>query len=355
MPAYPSAEWAPQKATVVVWPHLHSDWTHYLVTGADNALEEHYRKLCEHITAHQQLIIIAYDSAHQQHIQRQCHAIAEDKRVIFMIKTNDTWVRDFGPQYFAQQGLDLQFNGWGNQYPCSLDAAFAENLHRQLLTQHATTMAAHTIQHLRATQWALEGGNLEFNGSGVLLFNYRCIANNNPTLNLSVEEVRQQLCQQFSLDHALAVDVPALAGDDTGGHIDTLARFIDEKHIVYARTHQTKHVDAIALAKLEEDLQALAAVHGFQLTAVEASTKPLYNQENQIVAASYLNFAFINNALLLPLYNLDSDATVLRQFQKLLPKHKIIGIDATALIEQFGSIHCATLHLTADFFEMDSK
>jgi len=353
MPLYPSAEWALQSATVVVWPHLQSDWGPYLASSQDNAIERHYRSLCEQIAIYQQIIVIAYDAAHQQHIRGQCHAITEDKLTIFVIKTNDTWVRDFGPQYFAKQGLDLQFNAWGNQYPCALDAAFAENFHQQLCSSNKAPYLNIQAETLTPSQWTLEGGNLEFNGAGTVLFNYRCVLRNNPHLNLSEEQVSQQLCQQFSLQQALSVDVPALTGDDTGGHIDTLARFIDEKHIVYAKTHQTKHADTVTLAKLEQDLKRLAATHDLQLTAVNATATTLYNAANNIVPASYLNFLFINDALLLPLYNLASDAAVLAQFQQLLPQRKIIGIDATALIEQFGSIHCATLHLTADLFKME--
>lgn len=354
MPLYPNAEWALQSATVLVWPHAQSDWGADLASAQDNAIEQHYRNLCQQIAIHQRIIVIAYDATHQQHIRNQCRAIAKDRLAIFIIKTNDTWVRDFGPQYFAEQGLDLQFNAWGNQYPCALDTAFAENFHQQLRrasTAQHLTMRAETLM---PSQWTLEGGNLEFNGAGTVLFNYRCVLRNNPNLNLSEEQVRQQLCQQFSLKQALSVDVPALAGDDTGGHIDTLARFISEKHIVYAKTYQAEHVDAVALIQLEQALQKLAAAHDLQLTAVTAATTSLFNTANKVIPASYLNFLFINGALLLPLYNLASDAAVLAQFQQLLPQHKIIGIDATALIEQFGSIHCATLHLSADLFQMES-
>jgi len=353
MPLYPSAEWALQSATIVVWPHPQSDWAPYLSNSQDNAIEQLYRHLCEQIAIYQQVIVIAYDATHQQHIRSQCRAIAEDRLTIFIIKTNDTWVRDFGPQYFAKQGLDLQFNAWGNQYPCSLDTAFAENFHQQLCATNTAPYMNITAETLTPSRWTLEGGNLEFNGAGMVLFNYHCVLRNNPQLNLSEEQVSQQLCQQFSLQRALSVDVPALAGDDTGGHIDTLARFIDEKHIVYAKMHQSEHADAVTLDKLEQDLKELAAIHDLQLTAVNATVTSLYNATNNIVPASYLNFLFINNALLLPLYNLDSDAAVLVQFQQLLPRHKIIGIDASTLIEQFGSIHCATLHLAADIFKME--
>jgi len=350
MPLYPAAEWAPQSAIVLVWPHSQSDWVNYLSCSQDNAIEQLYRNLCEQIASHQKIIIIAYDEAHKRHIRSQCRAINEGQYTIFNIRTNDTWVRDFGPQYFAQQGLDLQFNAWGNQYANALDRAFAETFHRRLLTAKKSQQSSKLAAALKPTPWTLEGGNLEFNGAGGLLFNIHCIIRNNPSLELSKEAICEQLRQQFAVQNVWPVDVPALAGDDTGGHIDTLARFIGEKHILYAKMDQTDHTNYAALAKLECDLNKLAAEHDLQLTAVIAPTETLHNATNEIVPASYLNFLFINNGLILPLYNVTTDAAVLTQFQKLLPEHAIIGIDATALIEQFGSIHCATLHLPANLF-----
>ena len=344
---YPLPEWYPQDATLLVWPHRYSDWSHML-----DEISQTYLSLTQTITQYQRVIIIYFNDEHKQYITKLCseYGCNMEKLVFITIETNDTWVRDYGPQILfgdtGYQYIDFEFNAWGEQYPCRLDNLFAENFFHYINEQHC--------EYYR-TPFVIEGGNLEFDSQANLLTNIACIRENNPYLTLRDDDIIKKLTYEFSAKHVLTIDVPPLKGDDTGGHIDTLARFINDETIVFSYTYDENNPNQECLLLLEEQLKTLKNQHGrhYSLFPIALPKQVFLNEDDDYLPASYVNFVFINNAVIVPLYKDEHDQLALDSFTKLCPEKNIIGIEANYLLEQFGSLHCATLHIPENVLRED--
>lgn len=336
---YPLPEWYPQDATILVWPHRYTDWSNSL-----DEISNTYLDITKVICKYQPVLIICFDHDHNASISKLCSDYGCDMpQIIFIeIETNDTWVRDYGPQLLLgnqdYQYLDLEFNAWSEQYPYHLDNLFAESFFDIVDQDHCEYYRAPIV---------IEGGNLEFDSNATLLTNITCLKRNNPKLAITTDELEEKLKQELSVKRILGVEVPPLCGDDTGGHIDTLARFINNKTIVYAATSNGADPNYSSLSLLKIQLETMTTGKGepYELIPVLMPKDIALGDQEEYAPASYINFVFINGALLVPLYGDEHDNSALELFAKACPDRKIIGIHANELLKQFGSLHCATLHI----------
>ncbi len=337
---YPLPEWHPQGATVLVWPHRYSDWSSSL-----DVISATYIELAKVIAEHQHVIIIYYDHEHRDMINTVCTTplLNMDRIRLLQIETNDTWVRDYGPQLLLGnqefQYVDLEFNAWGEQYPYRLDNLFAESLFYHLADQSNCTYYRAPI--------VIEGGNLDFDSNGSLLINLSCVFRNNPALKLTKDDLIEVIKQELSVKRVLGIELDPLLGDDTGGHIDTLARFINDHTIMYAASENPKDPNYDTLQTLQDQLNQLKTGKGkpYQLIPILNPVTDEGVEEKDYPPASYMNFLFINEAVLVPVYENKHDALALKIFTENCPDRQIIGVNANALLNQFGSLHCATIHL----------
>ncbi len=336
---YPLPEWHTQAATILVWPHRYSDWADML-----DEVSVSYLEMTRAISHTQNVIIIYFNHEHKLYISGLCKQFGCDMQRIIMIEieTNDTWVRDYGPQLLLGdnefQYLDLTFNAWGEQYAYHLDNLFSEALF--------STAASRHCQYHR-TPLVIEGGNLEFDSNATLLTNIACVKRNMLKENINTANLIKSIKHELSVKHLLTVDVPPLSGDDTGGHIDTLARFIDDNTIIYAACHDPNHPDHLCLLLLLTQLGNLTNKQGepYQLIPLPIPKELIELEKNTYAPASYINFVLINGAVLVPMYNDEHDQVALDIFASAYPDRKVIGINAMPLLKQFGSLHCATLHI----------
>ncbi len=312
-----------------------------------------YLDMAKAISQTQDVIIACYNSDHRQHIRSLCQKHGCDMRriVLIVIESNDTWVRDFGPQLLLgnkeYQYLDLEFNAWGEQYACRLDNLFAETLFN---------LAATPRCHYHRCPLVVEGGNLEFDSNACLLTNIACIKRNMKNEQCDTDELIQRIKQELSVKRVLTVDVPPLSGDDTGGHIDTLARFIDDETIVYASCHDSNHPDHACLLQLQTQLRSLTTKQGtpYRLIPLPVPKKSICLDEDHYAPASYVNFVFINGKVLVPIHDDEHDQRALEIFAENCPDREIVGINALPLLKQFGSLHCATLHIPENVIDTRS-
>ena len=333
---YPIPEWLPQHATLLVWPHIHSDWKTSL-----SKIEKTYLDLVKAITTQQIVIIVCFDTSHQAHVSTQCqtHHCNMANIEFSIIPTNDTWVRDFGPQFLKNKYsdgyvyLDFIFNAWGEKYSHDLDQVFSKTLWEQINTSACKYQQANLV---------LEGGNLDFDEDCNLLINLHCLQQSNTNTSV-VEEIKSI----FNANEIFALEVPPLSGDDTNGHIDTLARFINNDTIVIAKCSDTNNPNHATLHEVNKQINTLIKTsHKKYKIATVPTPKTIYHDSaGNILPANYINFLFINNSLLIPIYNDEYDAIALQAYKAICPEREVIGIDATELIQQFGSLHCATLQI----------
>ncbi len=305
------AEWEPQDAVLLAWPHEKTDWEPVLA-AAQNTFTEIKRT----IERFQPVVLVRAD-AHD-------------------IPTNDTWARDFGPITIEEDGhpilLDFTFNGWGGKYPAELDNAVSRNLHSK---------GAFGNTPLRSIDLILEGGSIESDGKGTLLTTMECLLNPNRNPKLSREEIEMRLKTELGVETILWLKNGSLAGDDTDAHIDTLARLCPNNTIVYVACENPadEHYEELKAMELE-----LEQFPGYRLLPLPWPSAK-YDADGERLPATYANYLVINGAVLVPTYNDPADEQALEVIQKAFPDREIIGIDCRTLILQHGSLHCVTMQL----------
>ena len=331
------AEWEQQSAILLSWPHPDSDWQDNI-----DEINATYINLCKTIGAYQNLIIVCRDKTHRLFISEQLNKnnIQAKRYNIYCIEYNDTWCRDYGPLFTRHNNeyeiINFSFDGWGKKYPAQKDNQLTNQLHKQ----HAFG----SIQ-LNNHDFILEGGSIDTNGQGTILTTVRCLLKRHPKKNK--QEIETILKNTLGVNTVHWLEHGQIYGDDTDGHVDMLARFINPATIAYSACNDSNHPDYESLNKMEQELALLKQLDGspYQLVPIELPNLKTNNEKP--LPASYINFLIINNAVLVPTYDDPHDALALASFKQYFPKRDIIGINSNALIKQFGSLHCATMHIPA--------
>ena len=227
--------------------------------------------------------------------------------------------------------VDWGFNAWGGKYP-PYDADDAV----------PTRIAEKLKLPVFYPKIVMEGGAIDVNGAGTLLTTTDCLLNKNRNPQLSKAEVEQYLKDYYGQKHICWL-TGGIEGDDTDGHVDDLARFISPTKIVIGMEPDPKDANYKVLRDVRQQLDALRDQDGRAFNVVEIPMPGVVEHGGQRLPATYVNFYFVNGALLVPTYhNKNSDRRALRTLQEHLPRHKVIGIDCVELIWGLGAIHCLT-------------
>lgn len=327
------AEWEKQSAILLVWPHSVHAWKDNL-----EETERSYLAMVHAISQHQTVIVVARDQAHWQHIQAQLKPLPLKYPVIHeLIATNDTWARDTGPisMYHDNRAiaLDFEFNAWGGKFEYDLD--------NQMNSHLLASLNFKEFDYLKINM-VLEGGSIESDGHGTLLTTQSCLSNSNRNPAMSSQDIHKQLQQLLNVNTIIELEVDPLPGDDTDGHIDTLARFCDAQTICYLQDEKTP-----SLIALEQQLKALKNHRGDPYRLVPLPYAPTTGTDNQPVPATYANFLIINGAVLVPEYGLPYDQLAQQQIKTCFADRNIYPIPARPFIEQGGSVHCLTMQIPA--------
>lgn len=340
LPGVLPPEWAPQSAVLLTWPHADSDWS-ALLDEAEHCFAEITREI-----SHRQLVIIACnnDATLKSARTRLTAAGARLEQLrLYQVPANDTWARDHGPITVLRDGeavlLDFRFNGWGGKYRHDLDDQSGPRLH---------ALGAFGATPLESLDMVLEGGAIEVNGAGALLTTASCLLAKTRNPQLSQADIEQQLAAQLGVQRFHWLQRGGLEGDDTDGHIDTLARFCSADSIAYQACDDAADSHHSELAAMALELQALRQADGsaYRLHALPWP-RAQFNSEGKRLPATYANFLIINGAVLVPTYDDPADAAAKAVLQRCFPEREIVGIDCCALIRQFGSLHCVTMQLPA--------
>ncbi len=332
------AEWAPQSGVMLTWPHPNTDWREDL-----DQVEAVFVAIAKQIAHRQRLIISANNEKHRQHILAQLtkSAVKLENIRLYLVDSNDSWARDHGPITLLDAGkpilLDFTFNAWGDKFTADLD---------NQITTHLQTAGAFGNTPLKRIEMVLEGGAIESDGCGTLLTTSRCLLSATRNPEMSKARIEQQLCKTLGLSRVLWLDDGYLAGDDTDSHIDTLARFCDQRTIAYVSCDNINDEHYPALQRMQQQLQTMRTLEGkpYKLIPLPWPQKK-QNHKGERLPASYANFLIINGAVLVPTYQDPQDEPALKSLQQGFPDREIIGIPSLPLIQQFGSLHCVTMQL----------
>jgi agmatine/peptidylarginine deiminase len=330
------AEWEPQAAVLLAWPHSDTDWGPRLL-----AAESSYVPLVTAITRFERALVCVPDFAVRERAATLLDSVGADlSRIGFIeIPYDDTWLRESGPITLRCGGeftlADFRFTGWGGKFEGSRDDALVAGLLQRDLFRAGTGRARY--------DWALEGGAIESDGRGTILTTWRCLHQRHP--EQSREEMSRQLRESLGARRVLWLERGYLQGDDTDAHIDTLARFAPNDAIVFQACDDPADPHFAELAAMREELAALRTPEGkpYALHALPWA-KPIVD-EGRRLAASYANYLIVNGGVLVPAYGDSSDDAAARVIAAAHPGREVVQIPCRPLIWQNGSLHCVTMQL----------
>ena len=332
-------EWAPQSGVMLTWPHEGTIWADML-----DDIDAVFTNVAKQIALREKVIITCFDKRHEQHIVSllEKNGVYLHNVATFLAPCDDVWVRDHGPLTVFKQGkpvlLDFTFNGWGSKYPAEQDNEITRALHTQLAFANTAIMSLDIV---------LEGGAIETDGKGTLLTTSSCLLAKTRNPNLSKADIAEKLRQLLGMQRVLWLEHGHLAGDDTDGHIDTLARFTDAHTICYITCSDPADEHYADLKAMEKELQQFKDYEGnpYKLVPLPWPTAQYAKYDGRRLPVTYANFLIINGAVLVPTYNDPADAEALRIIAQCFPQHEIVAIDCAPAVQWYGSLHCMTMQL----------
>ena len=332
-------EWHKQAALLVTWPHIGIDWE---VPLSD--VEAIFIQITVLTSAYQRVIITCESKTHQIHIKQQLQQHTNNKPNIdyYIVPNNDIWVRDHGPITVLNKSgatlWDFQFNGWGNKF-----AADKDNLVTQGLVQAGAFSKKY--QH-KTAQLVLEGGSIETDGQGLLLTTNTCLLNPNRNPHLNQQAVCQHLSNLLGVEKIVFLTHGHIIGDDTDGHIDTLARFCNPHTLCYVSCDDPADPHYQPLALMQAELESLQNCQGQPYELIKLPLpKAIYNATGNRLPATYANFIITNQHIFLPVYGDPADEIAFERLSNCFSDKTVVSIPSYALITQGGSLHCASMQL----------
>ena len=255
---------------------------------------------------------------------------------IYGIPTVDVWMRDYGPTFVTGNGPaklafnDWIFNAWGGKYESYMED---DSVCREI----AALLGVPVFEH----DFVLEGGSVDVNGCGACLTTVQCLLNANRNPRLSRAEIEENLRESLGVDHIIWLG-EGIVGDDTDGHIDDVARFVNPTTIVCALEENSRDENYRLLRENYERLQGARDQGGEKLVIVPLPMPGPVAYEDRRLPASYANFYIANGVVLVPTYDHANDRAALGILGELFPGRKVIGIPCAHLVAGLGAIHCVT-------------
>lgn len=338
------AEWEPQSAIMLTWPHANTDWKPYL-----RQITNTYLELAEIITRFEHLLVVTPIVESTKNMLSERLSAEQMERIhFFEIDSNDTWARDHGPITLVSRSrnnshiipihlLDFKFNGWGEKFAWQKDNA----INMQLYYQGAFDAAMENHQG-----FVLEGGSIESDGKGTLFTTTQCLLAPHRNQPFGKEDIDRQLKNFFHVKQVVWLNHGNLIGDDTDGHIDTIVRVAPHDTLLYVGSDNPNDEQYEDFKALEEELQKLLTYEGYPYRLLKLPMPDAIYDEDERLPATYANFLILNGAVIYPTYNQpEKDEEARRQIQLAFPDREIIGVDSRTIVRQHGSIHCLTMQL----------
>jgi agmatine deiminase len=329
------AEWEPHVATWLSWPRREGI---SFPDSFDRVLPT-LRAMVEALIESEKVCINVCNGAHEAEARQILRGLSMERITFHRIPTNEPWCRDHGPIFLTRKKeprlaiVDWDYNAWGNKYPpFDLDEIVPTRVAEAL---GLPVFYPHMI---------LEGGAIEVNGAGALLTTESCLLNKNRNPNLSRKQIEQRLRDFLGVREILWLG-DGIAGDDTDGHIDDLARFVSERKVVTVieEDRDDKNFEPLQenLARLRE-MKIGASRTGRKIDIVTLPMPRKIVREDLRLPASYANFYVANRCVLVPTFADPADEAALSILQRCFPTRRVIGIDCRELIWGLGTFHCLT-------------
>jgi agmatine deiminase len=335
------AEWESHEATWLGWPHNKTDWP-----GKFTPIPWVYGEIVRKLSPGEIVRILVNSKAHELSALRVLKKTGADLSRIqfFRFPTDRGWTRDFGPMFVRREESprevainDFHFRGWVKYHNWKKDTKVAERA--------AKALGIHLFRpEVNGKPLVLEGGAIDVNGRGTLLTTEECLLDQKTQVRnpgLSREDLEEALRDWLGVSNILWLG-RGIAGDDTHGHVDDLARFVNERTIVSVDKKNPHDVNYVPLRENRERLEGMQLEDGSKPEVVLLPMPESLFFDGVRLPASYANFYFANSAVLVPTFNDPNDRVALGILSELITDRPVVGIHAVDLVLGFGTLHCLT-------------
>lgn len=335
------AEWAPQRQVQLCWPSQAEYWGEQ--TAAAQAT---HSQIIAQITQYQAVLLIHSPNIDQQSLASQLTQAGAklDQLTLVAQDNNDIWCRDYGPLSVKDTSsdsielLDFKFTGWGGKFPAELDNDASQKL----------ASAGHYQANLRSFDLILEGGAIDYDDNGSLLTTTACLLNLNRNPSWSRADYEQFMAGEMGIQRIHWLESGWLRGDDTDSHVDMLARFAPNNVLIYQGCSDATDEHFAPLQELAAELAALRNCDEQPYQLVELPFPSAhFDEDGDRLPASYANFLITNQQVLVPAYGDPQDEQARQVIAACFPNRETVSINCLPLIHQYGSLHCASMQLSA--------
>jgi agmatine deiminase len=344
------AEWEPHAATWIAWPHERRDWP-----GKLAPIPWVYGEVVRHLSPGERVRILVEDAAIEARARGLLTRVGVDLAHVdfFRVPTDRSWTRDTCPLFVRRDRdgdvaiTDWKFNGWAkyanHRRDDAVPAALARRLRMRRFVPEAPRAPSDGRPPPQLARVVLEGGSIDVDGQGTLLTTEECLLSPVQARNpgLSREALERVLADNLGVTKVLWLG-NGIAGDDTHGHVDDLARFVTSRTVVLAAEPDAGDANHLALAENRERLAGMTNAAGARLEIVPLPMPAPVTLDGVRLPASYANFYVGNAAVLVPTFNDPADRRALGILGDLFPDRKVIGIHAVDLVWGLGTLHCMT-------------
>jgi agmatine deiminase len=332
------AEWEPHQATWIAWPHQRDDWP-----GKFEPIPWVYGEIVRHLTRSEPVRILVHDGESEKTARTVLERVGVDgTRVSFLpFATDRAWLRDSAAMFVKDgQGrravVDWRFNGWAKYDNWQHDDRLPEQI-----TSHLGVKRFVPEKHGRRV--VLEGGSIDVNGHGLLLTTEECLLSEVQARNpgLTRQDMEEVFRDWLGVERTLWLG-RGIAGDDTHGHVDDLARFVGPRTVVAVVEDDPDDENFDVLRDNLDRLQELTDLAGRPLEVIALPMPAPRVFDGQRLPASYANFYIANTVVLVPTFNDPKDPVALLTLAKCFPDRAVVGIHAVDLVWGLGTLHCLT-------------
>jgi agmatine deiminase len=329
------AEWEWHIATWLAWPHNAITWLDQLAQVQDIFL-----RMISALHIQETVHLLVNDTATAVQVERQLHdhGMRLERVVLHEWPTADAWLRDSGPIFVTTicRGAqpvamsDWLFNAWGGKY---VDLQADNDIPQRV--------AAFLDIPRFEPGIVLEGGSIDVNGQGSCLTTEQCLLNPNRNPHLQCTDIERYLHDYLGVRHVIWLG-QGIIGDDTDGHIDDIARFVNPTTVVCVLEEDPQDANFAVLQDNYRRLQAATDQDGHALQIIPLPTPGHIGPVSGRLPASYANFYIANGVVLVPTYDHPNDQKALAILQHLFPDRRVLGLHCEPLVWGLGAIHCVT-------------
>lgn len=351
---YMPGEFEPHSGCILIWPERPGSWP-FEAKAARQAFATLIREI-----AKSEAVYLAVSKKGMISARRMLEDV---ENVTFLrLDTDDAWARDVAPTFVVSnrggiRAVNWEFNAWGGAYN-GLYASWEKD------NQFAKAFAQDRgYDYYDAAPFVLEGGSVHCDGEGTVLVTEACLLSPGRNPSLFKAEIEQKLITWLGAKKVLWIP-RGIYQDETDEHVDNVCAFIRPGEVVLAWTDRKEdpqyELSRQSLEALENQRDAKGRkliIHKLPIPDVPVCVKEedldgyVFEEgeeertEGERLAASYVNFYFSNDAVLLPAFGGENEASDERARQimkELCPNRRVVSVPARDILLGGGNIHCIT-------------